>query len=108
MYESPVLATVYHPATPEPVDAEEHEDLRIVPPTRHQYVYGSMNGHNVVMGCLPATQTGKGGAASVASEMLTHFPCLRFGLLVGVAGGVTGKKGKIRLGDVVSMMLTRP
>lgn len=81
---------------------EEHEDLRM--PTRHQYVYGSMNGHNVVMGCLPATQTGKGGAASVASEMVTQFPKLRFGLLVGVAGGVPGKRGKIRLGDVVSKL----
>ncbi|WPA97796.1 uncharacterized protein RHO25_002407 [Cercospora beticola] len=59
-----------------------------------------MNGHNVVMGCLPATQIGIASAAAVAAEMSATFPSLRFGLLVGIGGGVPGSKD-IRLGDVV-------
>lgn len=33
--------------------------------------------------------------------MMTTFPRLRFGLLVGIAGGVPSRKHPIRLGDVV-------
>lgn len=33
--------------------------------------------------------------------METTFPRLRFGLLVGIAGGVPSRKHQIRLGDVV-------
>jgi nucleoside phosphorylase len=79
---------------------EEHETIPLGQATKHQYVYGSMNGHNVVMGCLPAEQLGKASAASVASEMGSTFPSLRFGLLVGIGGGVPGAKD-VRLGDVV-------
>ena len=79
---------------------EEHDEALLGHPTTHQYVYGSMNGHNVVMGCLPATQIGTASAAAVATEMASTFPSLRFGLLVGIGGGVPGHKD-VRLGDVV-------
>ena len=65
---------------------EEHEDVPLGRTTRHQYVYGTMNKHNVVMGCLPATQLGIGAAAAVASEMASNFE-LEFGLLVGAPLG---------------------
>ena len=80
---------------------EEHEDLDLGRGAKYQYVYGSMNGHNVVMGCLPASQMGKGAAAAVASEMGSIFASLRFGLLVGIGGGVPSEEHDIRLGDVV-------
>ncbi|KAK3615670.1 hypothetical protein LTR56_026445, partial [Elasticomyces elasticus] len=80
---------------------ETHEVVRLGLAARQQYVYGSMNGHNVVMGCLPATQLGSASAAAVASEMGSTFPCLRLGLMVGVGGGVPSETKDVRLGDVV-------
>ena len=43
---------------------------------------------------------GTSAAATVAARMEGTFRCLKFGLLVGIAGGVPDKKD-IRLGDVV-------
>jgi nucleoside phosphorylase len=40
-------------------------------------------------------------AASLANSMVTTFPCIKFGLLVGIGGGVPSRNNKIRLGDVV-------
>ncbi|KAK5705826.1 hypothetical protein LTR17_021337 [Elasticomyces elasticus] len=80
---------------------ETHEVVRLSLAARQQYVYSSMNGHNVVMGCLPATQLGTASAAAVASEMGSTLPCLRFGLMVGVGGGVPSETKDVRLGDVV-------
>lgn len=79
---------------------EEHDDVPLTN-AQHQYVFGKMNGHNVVMGCLPDSQMGIGPAASVAAEMSATFPSLRFGLLVGVGGGVWSEEHDVRLGDVV-------
>ncbi|KAF5865336.1 hypothetical protein ETB97_004547 [Aspergillus alliaceus] len=80
---------------------EEHQD----PPPNHNdtnmYTLGSIRAHNVVLACLPAGQTGTNSAAAVAMQMKTTFPAIRFGLMVGVGGGVPGKEGEIRLGDVV-------
>lgn len=78
----------------------KHEDL-VLPGSNFQYVYGEINRHNVVMGCLPSSQMGEGAAAAVASEMQTLFPSLRFGLLVGIGGGVWSEEHDVRLGDVV-------
>ncbi|GFG23940.1 flavin carrier protein 2 [Aspergillus udagawae] len=33
--------------------------------------------------------------------MLSTFPCIRFGLLIGIAGGIPSENADIRLGDVV-------
>ena len=77
---------------------EEHDVPALGPRINYQYAFGSMNGHNVVMGC--STQMGKGAAAAVAAEMNSTFT-LRFGLLVGVAGGVPSDNHDVRLGDVV-------
>ena len=78
-----------------------HEDVFLGAAGRHQYVYGSMIGHNVVMGCLPIEQLGESSAAAVASEMFSTFPSLRLALLVGVGGGVWSEDNDVRLGDVV-------
>jgi nucleoside phosphorylase len=53
-----------------------------------------------VLACLPAGQTGTGSAATVATQLKATFKCIRFGLIVGIGGGVPGKED-IRLGDVV-------
>ncbi|KAJ5923435.1 TPR repeat protein [Penicillium verhagenii] len=65
------------------------------------YTLGSIGVHNVVLACLPAGQMGTNSAAAVAMQMKTTFPAIRFGLMVGIGGGVPGKEADIRLGDVV-------
>ncbi|ORY67790.1 nucleoside phosphorylase domain-containing protein [Pseudomassariella vexata] len=61
----------------------------------------SIGKHNVVIAVLPKGQYGLVNAASVAKDMSHSFPNIRFGLLVGIGGGVPSLKHDIRLGDVV-------
>ncbi|EHK49666.1 hypothetical protein TRIATDRAFT_280830 [Trichoderma atroviride IMI 206040] len=65
------------------------------------YTLGSINGHNVVIAGLP--QTGNCSAATVVTQMRMTFRNLRYGLLVGIGGGVPTETddGVIRLGHVV-------
>jgi nucleoside phosphorylase len=65
------------------------------------YTFGRIADHNVVIACLPAGQVGTNSAAVVAIRLRLKFPSLRFGLLVGVGGGVPSQDADIRLGDVV-------
>ncbi|KAE9574438.1 hypothetical protein CGMCC3_g9703 [Colletotrichum fructicola] len=67
------------------------------------YSYGRIKDHNVVIVCLPAGHIGTNSAATAASLMRSKFPCLRFGLLVGIGSGVPNLDDDIdiRLGDVV-------
>ncbi|KAF4540233.1 uncharacterized protein LTHEOB_9329 [Lasiodiplodia theobromae] len=80
---------------------EEHDDL---PPDGNDsniYTLGSIGEHNVVIACLPAGQTGTNSAAAVAMQMKSTFRAIRFGLMVGIGGGVPSSGTDIRLGDVV-------
>ncbi|KAJ5494608.1 Tetratricopeptide-like helical [Penicillium fimorum] len=70
------------------------------------YTLGSISGHNVVVACLPSGVYGTTSAAVVLAHMIETFPCLRFGLMVGIGGGVPSKDADIRLGDVVISMPT--
>lgn len=67
------------------------------------YYGGQIHEHNVVIACLPAGVDGLAAAAIVANNMSRTFTQLRFGLLVGIGGGVPdlGTGIDIRLGDVV-------
>ncbi|KAM0189624.1 hypothetical protein ACHAPQ_010500 [Fusarium lateritium] len=67
----------------------------------NSYTLGSIGEHNIVIACLPKGMTGNVPAATVANSMVNTFPCIKFGLMVGIGGGVPSKKNKIRLGDVV-------
>lgn len=62
------------------------------------YTFGGVCGHNVVIVCQG--DMGTTAAAVVATRMDGTFHRLRFGLLVGIAGGVPDEKD-VRLGDVV-------
>jgi nucleoside phosphorylase len=70
---------------------------------RNNYVLGHVHNHNVVIACLPAGVDGTNTAAIVATNMLRTFKGLRFGLMVGIGGGIPNldKGVDIRLGDVV-------
>lgn len=67
----------------------------------NSYRFGHIGDHNVVIGCLAAGRTGLVSAASVALKMKSSFRCVRFGLMVGIGGGVPSEEHDIRLGDVV-------
>jgi len=78
------------------------DELHLTPPQpdhdKNIYTFGSICGHNVVIVCQG--DMGTTAAAVVATRMEATFRRLRFGLLVGIAGGVPDEKD-IRLGDVV-------
>lgn len=80
---------------------EEHDRLSQEGPDHNVYHLGSILGHNVVIAGLP--RTGNTSAATVMTQMRMTFRNLRYGLLVGIGGGVPTKtdNGMIRLGDVV-------
>ncbi|KAF3904087.1 hypothetical protein ABW20_dc0109725 [Dactylellina cionopaga] len=78
-----------------------HAKLPQDPNDQNTYTLGSIHGHNVVIACLPSGVYGTTSAAIVATRMLNTFQEIRFGLLVGIGGGVPSKKYDIRLGDVV-------
>jgi nucleoside phosphorylase len=67
----------------------------------NNYILGRIGAHNVVLACLPDGVTGLTSAAAVALNMLSSFKWLRFGLMVGIGGGVPSQENDIRLGDVV-------
>ncbi|KAN0072745.1 hypothetical protein V8E54_008859 [Elaphomyces granulatus] len=65
------------------------------------YMLGEISGHNIVIACLPSGVYGTVSAATVAANMRTTFPSIRFGLMIGIGGGVPSMNNDIRLGDVV-------
>lgn len=82
---------------------EEHPDLAhdAIDNDENLYALGSIGGHNVVIVCLPAGRIGNNPAAAVATQMRATFKKIRFGLMVGIGGGVPSAEADVRLGDVV-------
>ena len=80
---------------------EEHQRLPQPEHDHNSYDLGSIYGHNVVIAQLP--MAGNCFAASVVAQMRNTYPRLRFGLLVGIGGGVPTRtdEGLLRLGHVV-------
>ncbi|GIK05802.1 hypothetical protein Aspvir_009915 [Aspergillus viridinutans] len=65
------------------------------------YVLGELNGHYIVIACLPDGIYGTISASTVVAHMVSTFPRVQFGLMVGIGGGVPSTSNDIRLGDVV-------
>jgi nucleoside phosphorylase len=80
---------------------EEHQDLPHLPNDSNLYTLGRIGEHNVVIACLPAGQIGNNAAAVVSTQMQSSFIRIRFGLMVGIGGGVPSAERDIRLGDIV-------
>ncbi|KAF4486038.1 Nephrocystin-3 [Colletotrichum fructicola Nara gc5] len=80
---------------------EEHPAIPKSSADHNVYSLGSINGHNIVIAGLH--QPGNCPAATVVAQMRMTFPSLRFGLLVGIGGGVPVQtdNGMIRLGHVI-------
>jgi nucleoside phosphorylase len=80
---------------------EEHQGLPQDSNDTNLYTLGRISEHNVVLACLPAGKIGISSAAAVAIQMKAKFVSIRFGLMVGIGGGVPSDESDIRLGDVV-------
>jgi len=80
---------------------DRHSQLQQHSGDLNSYTFGDMGGHNVVITCLPSGLYGTTAAATVAERMKRSFPRIRFGLLVGIGGGVPNGSADLRLGDVV-------
>jgi len=80
---------------------EIHDSLPQDRRDHNNYTLGRIGPHCVAIACLPEGVMGVTSAARVAEEMRWTFTSLRFGLMVGIGGGVPGAQNDIRLGDVV-------
>src|SRR5437667_10525639 len=82
---------------------QKHPDLPKPPNDHNTYTLGCIGKHNIVIACLPKGKVGNNSSATVATRMTSTFPSIKFGLMVGIGGGVPPK---VRLGaDVVSRPL---
>ncbi|PTU23705.1 hypothetical protein P175DRAFT_0519743 [Aspergillus ochraceoroseus IBT 24754] len=65
------------------------------------YTLGRIGIHNVVVTCLPMGRYGNNAAAVAATRMMSKFPNIKIGLMVGIGGGIPNAQNDIRLGDIV-------
>ncbi|KAL3479372.1 hypothetical protein BJX99DRAFT_222521 [Aspergillus californicus] len=80
---------------------EVHEGLPIQPSDHNTYTLGKLGKHNIAIACLPSGIYGLASASTVAMHLLSSFQSIRFGLLVGIGGGIPSDEVDIRLGDIV-------
>ncbi|KAI9034798.1 uncharacterized protein KD926_005463, partial [Aspergillus affinis] len=78
---------------------KKHADLPKPPNDPNTYTLGSISHHNVVICCLPSGIYGQIQAAAAVSWMISAFPSIKFGLMVGIGGSIP--TNDVRLGDVV-------
>jgi nucleoside phosphorylase len=92
-------------AATEMLDEEHGKPLDFVQPATdtNSYTWGRIGNHNIVVTSLPAGAYGTTSAATTALPMLSSFPNIRIGLLVGIGAGIPRpEQGRdIRLGDIV-------
>jgi nucleoside phosphorylase len=69
---------------------------------KNSYHWGRIGDHNIVIASLAAGVYGTTSAATTAIHMLSSFPNIKVGLMVGIGAGIARPKQKrdIRLGDV--------
>ncbi|KAH8797815.1 Pfs, NACHT and ankyrin domain protein [Xylogone sp. PMI_703] len=69
---------------------------------KNSYTWGRIGEHNVVIASLAAGVYGTTSAAATALPMLSSFPQIRIGLLVGIGAGIArlDQDRDIRLGDI--------
>lgn len=77
---------------------ERHKELQNPLSDENTYTLGNISGHNVVIVGLPMGRIGTNDSAAVITRMASTFPNIKFGMMVGVGGGIPKKT---QLGDVV-------
>lgn len=86
---------------------EVHRNLPVPSNDQNTYTLGRIGNHNIVVACLPNGEYGIASAATVVTQLLSSFPSIRFGLMVGIGGGVPSNDADVRLGDIVVSKPTR-
>jgi nucleoside phosphorylase len=82
-----------------------HTPLKAQPKhDENNYILGNIRKHNIAIACLP--EYGVVSAAIAAKSMQSTFPRLRFGLMVGIGGGIPSNENDIRLGDIIVSLPT--
>lgn len=77
---------------------ERHPDLKPQRGDSTTYIFGNIGEHNIVIAGLPQGRTGITSSAAVAAQMISIFPNIKVGLMVGIGSGIPQK---VQLGDVV-------
>jgi nucleoside phosphorylase len=77
---------------------KRHPKFSKPPKNPNSYTLGLICGYNIVIACLPKGKIGTSSAAIVATHMIGAFSAVRFGLMVGIGGGVPPK---VRLENVI-------
>ena len=69
----------------------------------NSYHWGRIGHHNIVIASLAAGVYGTTSAATTAIHMLSSFPNIKVGLMVGIGAGIASpnQRHDIRLGDIV-------
>jgi nucleoside phosphorylase len=80
---------------------ERHADPLVHTGDQNTYTLGRIQGHNVVLACLPSGASGDAAAATVEAHMRLTFGAIRFHLMPGIGEGVPNEDDDIRVGDIV-------
>ncbi|ORY67765.1 ankyrin repeat-containing domain protein [Pseudomassariella vexata] len=87
------------------LDEQHKKPLDFIQPPNdtNSYTWGQIAEHNVVIALLPLGVYGTTSAATTATHMLSSFPQIRVGLMVGIGAGIPrpDQEIDIRLGDIV-------
>ena len=81
------------------MDEKYHNPPGQDPNDPNHYSFGRIGNYKIVYACL--VEYGTTSAANLATQMLRSFPSIKFGLMIGIGGGVPSSDNDIRLGDVV-------
>ncbi|KAF3318586.1 hypothetical protein TWF173_006608 [Orbilia oligospora] len=102
------VSEVELPAAMQMLDVFHDDPYDSVPSSDdNAYTFGSINGHNVVIACLPPNSPGKVSAARLVAPLSQSFINMKVHLFVGIGAGIprtpsaTNAKKNIHLGDVV-------
>ena len=80
---------------------EKHDNLEGLQGDNNTYTLGRMGKHNIVIAALPMGVMGTNAAANAIKDLVRSFKNVRFGLMVGIGGGVPTGPEDVRLGDIV-------
>lgn len=89
------------------LDREHAPPIRVNNFDKNTYHFGDIQGHNVVITCMPPAQHGLVSAQRLVQPLSQSFPKLRIYLFVGIGGGIPRNPSPedpnmdIHLGDVV-------
>ncbi|CAG8206823.1 unnamed protein product [Penicillium salamii] len=72
-----------------------------LPTDYNTYILGNIGDHNIVISGLLSGAYGNVLAATVAMQLRLSFHSIRFGLMVGIGGGILSSKVDIRLSDIM-------